>query len=1081
MAAQKAADDERAGKYPLPAGATPSQVSDLGFLLQRIPVLLQAQLDLLGEIEAARAKRAVDEDALARWKGFDEPGPYSLTQLDRLLDQLDAERTRLHSFESVGSLNVEEVTRVEARLKSTQADERLALEKATDGVVAPLELARLRTRRVTEIRSLLLLQGELNAELMHASRARAQLLERQAAAMSANFRFNEQEFEKILKNLQAQQLALDRRIEETSAARSRTLAERDQLQKAIDSQPTPKSVDEVRRRAEQQARLDGANVTLEALRTQQSALSTLRGIAPISVDAWSQRYASLSSPDPEKRRVAEKSLATLLTRVDSLKSYATDLAAVADAAVKDQQRRVDALDENAPGRRYALAALEATKRAADAAGEVQALGQQLATAQKRWRQEFADAAQQRSTSEKAAVVWAEAKDLGREVWDFELFAVEDTVDIGGKPTTVSRGVTVGKSIGALLLFIIGYKIAGFFALRAQRIMVERFAVDAAQARVLRRWMMLLTGFVLAVITLNLARIPLTVFRLHGRRAGHRRRLRNADAAAQPHQRGHRAVRTQGPRRRHRGRRRRAGRRHGARHPLDHGAAVRWHRDDGPELAAARTEGHQLDRGVADHAPGRQGRRGLRLTHAAGGGHHEGGCRRARPRAQGAGTLRDLRGLRRQRAGLRALLLGRPGQVQRHAGAKRPALHAREALRGRRDLHRVSATGHPPRCRAAAAGRGRWQFSTGAGVLMYDEADREFMSRALALATRALYDAEPNPRVGCVIVREGRVIGEGWTQAPGSNHAEVEALLDARRNGHDVRGATVYVSLEPCSHFGRTPPCATALIEAHVGRVIAAVEDPNPLVAGGGLEMLRSAGVDVRCGLLEQEAAEINLGFFSRMQRGRPWVRMKIAASLDGKTALENGVSKWITSESARRDGHAWRARAGAVLTGIGTVRADNPQLNVRLVETRRQPLRVLVDSRLEVDPGARVFEGEGNVLVATAVSAPAREIALRARGAEVIALPNESGKVDLAALMKELAHRHINEVHVEAGFRLNGSLVQAGVVDELLVYLAPLLMGEAQGMVHLPALSDLTHAQRLEFREVTAVGEDVRILARLHP
>ena len=365
--------------------------------------------------------------------------------------------------------------------------------------------------------------------------------------------------------------------------------------------------------------------------------------------------------------------------------------------------------------------------------------------------------------------------------------------------------------------------------------------------------------------------------------------------------------------------------------------------------------------------------------------------------------------------------------------------------------------------------------------MYDEADREFMSRALALATRALYDAEPNPRVGCVIVREGRVIGEGWTQAPGSNHAEVEALLDARRNGHDVRGAIVYVSLEPCSHFGRTPPCATALIEAHVGRVIAAVEDPNPLVAGGGLEMLRSAGVDVRCGLLEQEAAEINLGFFSRMQRGRPWVRMKIAASLDGKTALENGVSKWITSESARRDGHAWRARAGAVLTGIGTVRADNPQLNVRLVETRRQPLRVLVDSRLEVDPGARLFEGEGNVLVATAVSAPAREIALRARGAEVIALPNESGKVDLAALMKELAHRHINEVHVEAGFRLNGSLVQAGVVDELLVYLAPLLMGEAQGMVHLPALSDLTHAQRLEFREVTAVGEDVRILARLHP
>jgi diaminohydroxyphosphoribosylaminopyrimidine deaminase / 5-amino-6-(5-phosphoribosylamino)uracil reductase len=363
--------------------------------------------------------------------------------------------------------------------------------------------------------------------------------------------------------------------------------------------------------------------------------------------------------------------------------------------------------------------------------------------------------------------------------------------------------------------------------------------------------------------------------------------------------------------------------------------------------------------------------------------------------------------------------------------------------------------------------------------MYDESDHEFMSRALALAARALYDAAPNPRVGCVIVREGRVIGEGWTQAPGSNHAEIEALLDARRNGHDVRGATVYVSLEPCSHFGRTPPCATALIEAHVGRVIAAIEDPNPLVAGGGLEMLRSAGVDVRCGLLEQEAVEINIGFFARMQRGRPWVRMKIAASLDGKTALENGVSKWITSEEARRDGHSWRARAGAVLTGIGTVQADNPRLDVRLVETPRQPMRVVVDSRLEIDPGALVFEGDGKVLVATAVSAPAREGELRARGVEVVTLPNQSGKVDLVALMKELAHRHINEVHVEAGFRLNGSLVRAGVVDELLVYLAPLLIGEAQGMLHLPALSDLAHAQRLEFREVTPVGEDVRILARL--
>ena len=363
--------------------------------------------------------------------------------------------------------------------------------------------------------------------------------------------------------------------------------------------------------------------------------------------------------------------------------------------------------------------------------------------------------------------------------------------------------------------------------------------------------------------------------------------------------------------------------------------------------------------------------------------------------------------------------------------------------------------------------------------MYSESDHSFMLRALELAQRAAYHATPNPRVGCVIVREGRILGEGWTQPPGSNHAEIEALLDARRNGHDVRGATVYVTLEPCSHFGRTPPCSTALSEAHVARVIAAVEDPNPLVAGQGLDMLRANGVDVRCGLLEQEAADVNVGFFSRMTRKRPWVRLKIAASLDGKTALDNGVSQWITSEDARRDGHAWRARSCAVLTGIGTVRADNPQMNVRLVETTRQPLRVLVDSRLEVDPEARIFEGEGRVLVACAVEDPEREQRLAAKGAEIVRIPNERGKVDLAVLMDRLAERGINEVHVEAGFKLNGSLVGAGVVDELLVYLAPMLIGQAQGMVHLPALSDLAHAQRLTFRQVTQVGEDVRILARL--
>jgi diaminohydroxyphosphoribosylaminopyrimidine deaminase/5-amino-6-(5-phosphoribosylamino)uracil reductase len=262
-------------------------------------------------------------------------------------------------------------------------------------------------------------------------------------------------------------------------------------------------------------------------------------------------------------------------------------------------------------------------------------------------------------------------------------------------------------------------------------------------------------------------------------------------------------------------------------------------------------------------------------------------------------------------------------------------------------------------------------------------------------------------------------------------------------------------------------------------VIAAVEDPNPLVSGRGLEMLRNNGVDVRCGLLEQEAADVNAGFFARMTRGRPWLRLKIAASLDGKTALSNGVSQWITSEEARRDGHAWRARACAVLTGIGTVQTDNPQLNVRLIETMRQPVRVVVDSRLEIDSTARIFDGDGKVLIACVAKSAAREGALQQRGAEVLHLPADKGKVDLAALMRELGARGFNEVHAEAGFKLNGSLMRAGLVDELLVYLAPTLIGEGQGMLNLPALSDLANAQRLEFREVTPVGDDIRVLARL--
>jgi len=363
--------------------------------------------------------------------------------------------------------------------------------------------------------------------------------------------------------------------------------------------------------------------------------------------------------------------------------------------------------------------------------------------------------------------------------------------------------------------------------------------------------------------------------------------------------------------------------------------------------------------------------------------------------------------------------------------------------------------------------------------MYTDADHRFMTRALELAAKAMVQATPNPRVGCVVVREDRIIGEGFTQRPGSNHAEVEALLDARRSGHDLHGAHVYVTLEPCAHFGRTPPCATALIEAHVSMVIAAVEDPNPQVGGRGLEMLRQAGIDVRCGLLKQDAIEMNAGFFSRMMRGRPWVRIKVAASLDGRTGLQNGASQWITSDAARADGHAWRARSCAVLSGIGTVRADDPRLSVRLLETPRQPLKVLLDSRFEVVPQARLFDGNPVLVVCTRRD-PHKAESLVARNVEVIELPEDSGgKVDLPALMRELARRGINEVHVEAGPRLNGSLVVAGVADELLAYLAPCLIGPGQPMIDLPAVTNLTQIRRLTLRELVRIGDDVRLLARL--
>lgn len=350
-----------------------------------------------------------------------------------------------------------------------------------------------------------------------------------------------------------------------------------------------------------------------------------------------------------------------------------------------------------------------------------------------------------------------------------------------------------------------------------------------------------------------------------------------------------------------------------------------------------------------------------------------------------------------------------------------------------------------------------------------------MARALQLAARGLDTTSPNPRVGCVLVRDGEIVGEGWHERAGEPHAEIHAL---RAAAGAARGATAYVTLEPCSHFGRTPPCADALIDAGVTRVVVAMVDPNPLVGGRGLERLRATGIRTEYGLLEDEARELNIGFVSRMTRGRPWVRLKAAATLDGKTALENGVSQWITGAAARADGHRWRARACAVLTGIGTVREDDPQLTVRDVPCTRQPLRILVDAGLQVSLAARILQG-APILIATASADAARITALRDRGHEVLIVPNAAGKVDLPQLLLQLGARGLNEIHVEAGFKLNGSLMREGCVDEVLLYLAPMLVGDAaHGLFNLPALAALEGATRLDIRDLRMIGPDLRLIAR---
>lgn len=371
--------------------------------------------------------------------------------------------------------------------------------------------------------------------------------------------------------------------------------------------------------------------------------------------------------------------------------------------------------------------------------------------------------------------------------------------------------------------------------------------------------------------------------------------------------------------------------------------------------------------------------------------------------------------------------------------------------------------------------------------MTDSADHGFMAHALRLAQRGLYTTDPNPRVGCVIVGDGAVVGEGWHRKAGEPHAERLALAAA---GERARGATAYVTLEPCAHHGRTPPCADALIEAGVARVVVAMVDPNPLVAGQGLAKLRDAGIESSNGLLAADAEALNPGFLQRMRHGRPYVRCKLAMSLDGRTAMSNGESKWITGEAARRDVQRLRARSSAIVTGIDTVLHDDPSMNVRIAvdelpgvgdaQYLRQPLRVVLDTRLRLPPRARLLKlpGETLVVCGEAASTEAAE-ELEQLGAGIVRLPQLGGRIDLAKLLSSLAEREINEVLIESGPTLAGAALQAGLVDELIVYQAPHLMGDAaRALVALPGLDSMAQRLPLRFDDVRQVGEDLRIVLR---
>ncbi|HKT72875.1 MAG TPA: bifunctional diaminohydroxyphosphoribosylaminopyrimidine deaminase/5-amino-6-(5-phosphoribosylamino)uracil reductase RibD [Steroidobacteraceae bacterium] len=363
-------------------------------------------------------------------------------------------------------------------------------------------------------------------------------------------------------------------------------------------------------------------------------------------------------------------------------------------------------------------------------------------------------------------------------------------------------------------------------------------------------------------------------------------------------------------------------------------------------------------------------------------------------------------------------------------------------------------------------------------MAFSEFDRRAMGLALKLAERGLQSTHPNPRVGCVIARGQHIIAEGWHERAGEAHAEIVALRAATES---VEGATVYVTLEPCSHHGRTPPCANALVEARVGRVVLAVQDPNPRVSGQGAQILQRAGITVDSGLLESEAIQLNPGFMKRMREGIPWVQLKLAMSLDGRTALASGASRWITGEAAREDVQRWRARSSAIMTGIGTVLSDDPRLDVRLAgEGRRQPIRVILDGSLRTPPQARLFTTGGEVLIMTGNITNETAAALAERGARVEWMPGTDGKLDLRAVLERLGELEVNELLVEAGATLAGQLISESLVDECLLYIAPRMLGpQARALVDIPELQALDAAPGFTLHEVQQLGEDLRL--RLRP